>query len=408
MSILPRAIVVEIARAALGIVPDRLLARLMPRSLRWDPAEMVVARPTGRDRVRLLITPANSAGQAYRWGVAAQSHLADVAAVNLMSATARARLFGFPSDVIVPDSGFVFASGWQRRQRDAILSEFTHVLLESGQYMYGSRPGATPRQVADHARDRGVSVGLLWHGSDIRVPSEHASWEQDSPFGVHGGYPPDATRVLERNARDRRRMFSASGMSVFVSTPGLLEVPGSRWLPVVVDPQIWRVEEPPLQRERLIVAYAPSNSPMKGDLSIDTQLTELEAEGIIDYRRVQGVPYAEMPTLYRGADVVLDQFRLGDYGVAACEAMAAGRVVVGHVHEEVRARVREVTGKPLPIVESRFHEVGETIRRLSSDRAAYSEQASHGPDFVRAVHDGRMAARVLSEFLGAEYQEQTP
>ncbi|MEJ1087401.1 hypothetical protein WDU99_03615 [Microbacterium sp. Mu-80] len=407
MSILSRANAVGIARAALGFVPDRLLARSMPPSLRWDPDEMGIARPANRSRIRLLITPANSAGQAYRWARAAQSHLADVAAVNLMSATARARLFGFPSDVMVPDSGFVFSGAWQRRQRDVILKEFTHVLLESGQFMYGSRPGSSPRRVADYVRDRGVPVALLWHGSDIRVPSEHASWERDSPFGSRGAYPAEATRVLERNSHDRRRMFSDSGMPVFVSTPGLLDLEGSRWLPVVVDPEIWRVDEAPLQRTRPIVAYAPSNSPMKGDPSIDTQLSELEAEGIIEYRRVQNVPYREMSALYRGSDVVLDQFRLGDYGVAACEAMAAGRIVVGHVHDEVRSRVRELTGMPLPVVESRFHEVGETIRQIAADRAVWSEQGSSGADFVRAVHDGRMAAQALSEFLGAVYQEET-
>jgi glycosyltransferase involved in cell wall biosynthesis len=123
---------------------------------------------------------------------------------------------------------------------------------------------------------------------------------------------------------------------------------------------------------------------------------------LIEYRRVEGVPSQEMPALYRNADIVLDQFRLGDYGVAACEAMAAGRLVIGHVSDEVRDRVRRSTGLELPIVESRFSSVGEVIEDVLSDRESWTSRAERGPEFVRAVHDGARSARVLAPFLGAQ------
>ncbi|WP_429456970.1 glycosyltransferase [Microbacterium sp. ZKA21] len=383
-------------------MPDRLLARILPGSLGWDPDQMPVARPRASVPVRLLIAPVNSAGQAYRWARAAEEHLRGVTASNLMTSNTRTAAFGFPADVAVPDSAFVFAHGWQRRQRAAIVGEFTHVLLESGRFMYGSRPGRTPRQIADEVNAAGVKVGLLWHGTDIRVPSEHARAEQDSPFGANGRYPAADVRILEENALKRRRMFDDSGMPVFVSTPGLLDVPGSQWLPVVIEPGVWRNAEPPLQRERPVVAYAPSNSPMKGDPSLDDQLRALESQGLIEYRRVEGIPSRAMPALYRNADIVLDQFRLGDYGVAACEAMAAGRIVIGHVSDEVRDRVRRTTGLELPIVEARFSDVGTRIEKILSDREPWISHAAKGPEFVRAVHDGAESAHALADFLGAQ------
>lgn len=330
-----------------------------------------------------------------------ESHLPDTSAVNLMTENARTATFAFPSDVTVPESGFVFASGWQRRQRDSIVGEFTHVLLESGRFMYGSRPGHTPREIVDEIMDAGIEVALLWHGSDIRLPSEHARSEPDSPFGDRGAFDPAVTAVLERNARERRAAFAGSRCRVFVSTPGLLSVPGARWLPVTVDVSAWRGGRVPLQDERVVVAYAPSNSPMKGDASVDVQLRALESEGIIEYRRVENIPSTEMPALYRGADIVLDQFRLGDYGVAACEAMAAGRVVIGHVNDEVRARVREVTGRELPIVQSRYAEVGHVIRGILDDRAVAADAAMAGPAFAEEIHSGRFSAVQLADFLAA-------
>ncbi|WP_372967388.1 glycosyltransferase [Microbacterium sp.] len=394
-----RSRVVGAVRAATGIVPDAVLARLMPRGLRWDQTQMRVAHAPSTP-VRLLIAPTNSAGQAYRWARAVESSLSTVGAVNLMTTNARTARFSFPADVEVPDSGYLFAHGWQKRQREAIVGEFTHVLIESGRYVHGPVPWKSPTSAALDLAARGVGIGLLWHGSDIRVPSEHAAWEADSPFGPRGHYPTEATAVLEANAIDRGRMITDTDLPVFVSTPGLLSVPRARWLPVVVDPSYWRAPEPPLSAGVPVVAYVPSNSPMKGDSSIDIQLESLESEGLIRYRRLEGVPASEMPDVYRSADIVLDQFRLGDYGVAACEAMAAGRVVIGHVHDEVRARVVDLTGRDLPIVEARYDGVGEKVREILDDPEPWIALAKTGISFVDEIHDGRLSATQLSDFLG--------
>lgn len=398
MSIRTRA--VGAVRALTSVIPDALLARLMPRALRWDQSKMRIAEPPSTS-VRLLVAPTNSAGQAFRWARAASENLSDVGAVNLMTTNASTARFSFPADVGVPETGYLFAHGWQRRQRAEIIDRFTHVLLESGRYLYGPVPWKSQIDVALELVSRGVRIGLLWHGSDIRVPSEHAAWELDSPFGARGHYSKEATSILEANAIERRRMVSATDLPVFVSTPGLLDVERARWLPVVVDPERWRSPSPPLAADVPVVAYVPSNSPMKGDESVDVQLAALDNEGLIRYRRLERVPSAEMPDVYRSADIVLDQFRLGDYGVAACEAMAAGRIVIGHVHDDVRRRVRDITGRELPIVEARFDGVGAKIREVLADPAPWVAQAAAGVSFVDAVHDGRASAAQLSDFLGA-------
>lgn len=390
---------VEAVRAVTGLIPDPLLARIMPGTLGWDQGRMQVASAPEAE-VRLLIAPTNSAGQAHQWAHAVESHLPGVGAVNYMTSNERTDRFGFPSDVTVPDSGYLFAHGWQSRQRRAIVEGFTHVLVESGRHLFGPRPWRSPLDVLDDVAARGVHVGLLWHGSDIRVPSAHAAWETDSPSGARGRYPRAATATLQANAERRRQMILDSAYPSFVSTPGLLDVPRSQWLPVVVDPSRWRTDSEPLRHDVPVVAYVPSNSAMKGDESVDSQLEELAAEGLIRYTKLEGIASADMPAVYGSADIVLDQFRLGDYGVAACEAMAAGRVVIGHVHEDVRAAVRVHTGIDLPIVESRFDRVGETIRGILADPHSARRLAADGRRFVEQVHDGRRSAAVLATFLG--------
>jgi glycosyltransferase involved in cell wall biosynthesis len=392
-----RAAAIRTAKALLGLVPDAVLGRLLPGKLGWRTSPLPVSAPP-EGEVRLLVAPVNSAGQAHLWAKAAET-LPGVGAVNLETSSAGMAAFGFPADVSVPEGAFLFARGWQRRQRRAVRDGFTHVMIESGRYLYGPDPARTPLDVARDTARRGIRVALVWHGSDIRVPSVHAAWEPDSPFGDRGAYPPESTKILERNARANRRLVDESDFPVFVSTPGLLDVPRSHWLPVVVDVARWRTERAPFTGGVPVVAYVPSNSPLKGGPAVDEQLAALEAEGLIVYRRLERVPAEQMPEVYGQADIVLDQFRIGDYGVAACEAMAAGRVVLGHVHPDVREAVRRHTGLELPIVETRLDYVGARIREILAAPDAWTPKAAEGPAFVSAVHDGAASARALRAFL---------
>lgn len=362
----------------------------------WNARRLDTPTAPRADR-RLLIGPANSAGQGHAWARAAE-RLPRVGAVNFALRTPDER-FAFPADFSVRTTDFTANQVWQHRQRRAILRGFTHVIVESGRRVWG--PRESPAEQIRVMLDRGIRVGLLFHGSDIRVPSVHARLDPASPF-IDGRYPD--TDKLERLTRANHALVAEHTLPTFVSTPPLLDhLPDATWLPVVVDPDPWEraATRPPLERTRPVVVHAPSNRGLKGTELITDALTTLDAEGVIEYREITGVPAAQMVRLYSEADIVVDQFVLGEYGVAACEAMAAGRVVVSHFAERHRAFVEQAAGMRLPIVESGAHEVADVIRRVLEERDAHREIAATGPAFVRALHDGRLSARVLAPFLGA-------
>ena len=139
---------------------------------------------------------------------------------------------------------------------------------------------------------------------------------------------------------------------------------------------------------------------MNGSDLIDPVMQGLHDEGVIEYRRLGGIPAAEMVEVIRSADIVLEQFRLGMYAVAACEALAAERLVVGHVSARVRDFVRDSTGLEIPVVESTADRLESVIRDLLDDREHARRHAALGRDYVFDVHDGRCSAAVLAPFLG--------
>lgn len=107
-----------------------------------------------------------------------------------------------------------------------------------------------------------------------------------------------------------------------------------------------------------------------------------------------------MPAFYADADIVLDQFVLGIYGVAACEAMASGRIVMSHVDDFTRAQVRERTGLELPVHEATIESLETELRLAAAEPKTFDKLRAAGPEFVRAVHDGRRSAAALTPFLG--------
>mgnify|MGYP000855843583 CR=1 FL=1 len=372
-----------------------LLGKIADRSRFRFSSDQVPSIPTVADSpIRLVIGPANTAGQGFEWARAAERGDHRVAAVALHGVVPDP--FTPHVDLAVPMAVFQRSSVWHRGFVEFLLRQ-THVIWESGLPLLGRHFGSDPVREIEFFGDHGIKGALMFHGSDIRPPHQHAHQHRWSPFRD----PRAPVHLLSDGAEESLKLVRRAGVPVFVSTPDLLEwVPGAIWCPVVVDPARWNVEQAsPARRDVPVVVHAPSQKWMKGTDRIEPMLRRLDAEGVIEYRQIVGVPHAQMPALYADADVVLDQFLLGSYGVAACEAMASGRLVVSHVDARTRETVREQTGRELPIVEATVDSLETVLRDVAKNPDDFAHLGQAGPGFVDAVHDGRYSAESMSDFL---------
>lgn len=363
----------------------------------WRVSTRVRVRPAGEPArpdipdtpVRLLVGPANFAGQAWAWARSAEQHLDGVGATVM---AVRRGILDFDADYAVPLQ--VYRSyPWSIAQRRWLTSSFSHVLIDSMRPLMGPLYGEDCRREIEVLRAAAVQVGLIAHGSDIRVPSQHRALYPGSPFD------PDhpTTRALQAQSERLSAVMLEFDGPTFVSTPDLIDfAPRATWLPVVVDGPRWAGGRVVLERPRPVVVHVPSNPFLKGSHLVDAQLQEMSDRGRIQYRRLEGVPPKLMPDLVRDADVVLDQFVLGLYSVMAVQGMFAGRVVVAHVADRVRDRV---PGE-LPVVEAGPDDVVAVLEQILDAREAYREVAAAGQRYAVRVHDGTASAAVLAGFLG--------
>ncbi len=356
--------------------------------------QLEIVQPGGRvvkKHRRLLIGPVNSAGQAWLWASALEREVPGLVAESL---TTGSGAFDFRVHRTGTYRQYRSDLRWQLELTAYTLREVTHVLFEAGRPMFGQQRGQMWTNDVPILDQAGIKHGLVFHGSEIRDPAQHRARYDFSPFRN----PDDELTQRLQAANDvlRTHLDDYEGPR-FVTTPDLLEfVDGSTWLPLTVDVSEFASNQPVLEREVPVVLHAPSASALKGSVYVDPVLTDLDARGLIKYQRVQGVPHSELAEMVRHADIVVDQLLLGSYGVFACEAMAAGRVTVGHIADPVR----DLLPTNLPIAEATPDDLSEVIERLVAERDSARKVADAGPEYVRELHDGRKSVEVLLPFLG--------
>lgn len=389
-----------LAERAWHVVPKRLqdaIAAGVDRVQGVTPPPVPV--PDITKPYRMLVGPVNYAGQGYRWARAAETS-GIVSARNYVHTGNNP--FGYDADHLVTWRTAEHSRAWQHAMLDEIRRSYTHVLIEACFPILGGMfRGDVRRQVA-LIRDAGVRVGVVGHGTDVRLPSRHAHDVPHSHFGA-GAEDWAPVESIERTVADNLALIADLGVPTFVSTAGLLaDLPDAHLLGVVIDPEPWANDTPPLVRERLRVVHAPTQTHVKGTDLIRPTVQRLAADGVIDYIELDGVAHADMPAVFAEADVVLDQFRVGDYGVGACETMASGRIALTALTPQVRAEVERHAGMPIPIPAASIDTLEDVLRDIAARRDHYRAVAAQGPEFVRRLHDGRFSRDVLlREFLEA-------
>lgn len=340
---------------------------------------------------RLVIGMLNTAGQARQWANAFRHNTAATA-----ESWAMRRPEGTEISFAADRSYRLINGAIDQAFTDLLRAPLkpTHLIIESGKPI--SVRGSVRRMLfqAAIARRHGIQLALLFHGSDIRVPSFHAAVHPDSPFhkDLDG-----LTAKLEQKTQQMHRWLRVWPFPVLISTLDLKRfVPRGRWLPVVPETS-WFTPMPTISvdRPRPRVLHLPSRRVLFQSEQVDRICQALHEEGVIEYQSVTGVPPADVRQLVEWSDIVIDKIGLGGTGVMGAEVMASGRLLIGDVDQITRAEVPD-----LPLIQSSIGTLEQMIRDLVADRSTWDARAAAGQAFARKYHDGRYSAAVLAKWMG--------
>ena len=150
--------------------------------------------------------------------------------------------------------------------------------------------------------------------------------------------------------------------------------------------------------EVLRVAHAPSKRAVKGTEAVLAAVESLRSRGVpVELDLIEGVPNAAARLRYAAADVVIDQLRIGWYGMFAIESMALAKPVVVHLDDAAAAETEEAFGLELPLVRADESTLEDVLAGLVEGRAELPGLGRRSREYVERVHSHTVVARRVLE-----------
>ncbi|WP_255606251.1 glycosyltransferase [Nitratireductor rhodophyticola] len=218
------------------------------------------------------------------------------------------------------------------------------------------------------AKAMGIPTVMHFQGSEVRLAS---SFRQKNPFHWLDEDDSVAQKIPERAQLKFIDLCRALSSRMIVLDPELRTyVPDAQIVERAIDLGEWQYVGP-AHESRPLVVHAPSNRLFKGTNYVLQAVEELKGEGVqFDFQLLEGLSNDEVRNVMQRSDIVVDQLRIGWYGVLACEAMALGKPVVAYIRDDL---VDNFDGR-MPIVNCSPNSIKETLRRLISDPQLRKEQ----------------------------------
>ncbi len=235
-----------------------------------------------------------------------------------------------------------------------------------------------------------------WMGSDIRRPSVELA---DNPvFARAIGNPILADMWSDSRSSAFQSQFHEAGFLPACAT-GMIQYVEDEYLDdlCVVDRALhlddYEPSYPPMDRSTPLVVHAPSRMASKGTPAVLGAMERLENQLPFAVDLVHDVPRAEALMRMRECDVFIDQLVIGDFGMAALEAMAFGKPVIAYVKPSLRRKYPS----GLPVVDATPESLEGVLRSLLMDPAKRAELGVLGRRFVEQHADARVRAERLAD-----------
>lgn len=170
-------------------------------------------------------------------------------------------------------------------------------------------------------------------------------------------------------------------------------------LPIAIDLTQFDPQYPSIKKDKPLILHAPTNPDFKGTTFVEETIEKLKEKYDLDYRRIEKMNHEEVISLYKDADIIIDQVLCGSYGLLSVESMALGKTVLTYIRPDL---VPTFPGE-LPIINSNPDTLYDQVKMLLEKPKLRRELGIKGRRYVEKYH----SHDVVTEQLLAIYSNLT-
>ena len=236
------------------------------------------------------------------------------------------------------------------------------------------------------ARLNGKQIFYHFRGSEIRMKSV---FEASSKYHYTKEAPDIFHDFPEEHQKRYVDLALALSDQVLAVDPEIQSyVPQSVILPRVINTSDYKPKDH--ANDKIKIIHAPSRRHVKGTKAIETAIKTLKSEGYdIDFTLIQNMKNDDALAHYQKADIIIDQLRIGWYGVLSVEAMALGKPVISFI----RADIKHHLPVPAPIANANPDNLLSVLRSLIENEEERIALSKRGRSYVEAMHDINIVAQ---------------
>lgn len=240
-----------------------------------------------------------------------------------------------------------------------------------------------------------------WMGSDIRIPEQEKAENPYYATAWENGYEYLNVESLANSYRLQSR-FAQAGFACGASIGMIQYVKKELFSSFYVLPQRlllsdYRPVYPSEEPHRFLLVHSPTAPVAKGTHAVLSAVEQLGSRYDLEFRLIQGMERSRSLAVLQQADIFLDQFVLGDRGMASLEAMALGKPVVCYIKPSLLV----LYPPELPIVNANQQNLSLVLESLLQSPSRCRELGQKGRAFVEKYHDGIQAAHQLKDIYMA-------
>jgi hypothetical protein len=243
-------------------------------------------------------------------------------------------------------------------------------------------------------------IFVEWIGSDIRSPDTlfplnpyyKIAWENgDWDYPIESA---TRSRGIQKKFKELNALpMVCVEISLFIDKslfphhrPFFQRIDLSNYVPVFPDPE----------QDRPVLVHTPSATGTKGTRYVREIIEQLRSEGYtFEYIEIHGKPRQEALNAIQKADLFIDQFIVGSYGLATCEAMAMGKPVFCYIMPSVA----DLLPPECPIVNSTYEELRAKLITFINDPMLRNQTGKQGRLFAEKYHDADKIALELHQLF---------